>query len=523
MRSFVLRSRVRFACQIAAIALISGAAAGCSSDWTRFDRSLYSSNTTASQPDYSAQANPYPGDIDSTTTSSVGGAQLRRGPVPANNVAPAPIVPDHQGYNPQTSSVPLSQQPLSPDNGSTNPVAYAPANGDSQITRSQLPAPGQLQPAQNIDTVTTATIDNRQRLPQGQEEGWSATGGTVITLREGETLYNLSRRYGVPANEIMKANGIADASSVRAGQNVVIPTYVYSRNAPISAPDNNARTQMANSTVGSRVLPRPGAAPVPERKPDSVAYATEERETAPQSGIQSVQTSSGAYTVASGDTLTKIAARNGTTVSALMAANNLSGSSLQIGQRLVIPGSATQIAQAETPNGTSNVDPIVTGSSNQNNGPQPYIKPRNADDGLVQPVSTDTAAPEQTGIGQFRWPVRGRVIAAFGDSDGGVNNDGIDISVPEGTAVKATENGVVVYAGDELEGFGNLVLVRHSDGWVSAYAHNKSLEVSRGDEVRRGEIIARSGRTGDANMPKLHFELRKNSTPVDPLKHLGGV
>jgi murein DD-endopeptidase MepM/ murein hydrolase activator NlpD len=89
--------------------------------------------------------------------------------------------------------------------------------------------------------------------------------------------------------------------------------------------------------------------------------------------------------------------------------------------------------------------------------------------------------------------------------------------------VKATENGVVVYAGNELEGLGNLVLVRHADGWVSAYAHNKEIDVKRGEEVRRGQTIARSGRTGSTDMPKLHFELRKNSTPVDPLKHLGGA
>lgn len=496
---------MRLACRVAIIALAGSTAVGCSSDWTRFDRSLYSSNATANQPVQAAQTNPYPGDIDTTTTSSVGGTQLRRGPVPANNVQPGSVAP--------------AEQPLSPDNG-TQPVAYAPANSSSQVTRSQLPTPGQTQPTTRIDTVTTSAVRDNNRPREGGEKGWSATGGTVITMREGETLYNLSRRYGVPVEEIMKANRIADASSVRADQQIIIPTYVYSRTAPVSAPDNNKRTNLANSSVGSRVVPKPGTVPSPARKPTSVAAV----ENKPASTDVRVNTApDGSYTVASGDTLSGIAARNGTTVAALMGANSLSGSQLQIGQKLVLPGSSVQVAQAETESNTLSVDPIVTGSNQQPDGPKPYIKPRNAENGTVRTVSTDVEAPKQTGIGQFRWPVRGRVIAAFGEKDAGVRNDGIDISVPEGTAVKATENGVVVYAGDELEGLGNLVLLRHTDGWVSAYAHNKSIEVSRGDEVRRGEIIARSGRTGNADLPKLHFELRRNSNPVDPLKHLGGA
>jgi murein DD-endopeptidase MepM/ murein hydrolase activator NlpD len=178
------------------------------------------------------------------------------------------------------------------------------------------------------------------------------------------------------------------------------------------------------------------------------------------------------------------------------------------------------------------VDPVVTGSARDTAatapraqdtaGPKPYVKP-GAEASKARNEQVAEAAPARTGIDQFRWPVRGRVISSFGDKTNAGRNDGIDISVPEGTAVKAAENGVVVYSGSELEGFGNLVLVRHSDGWVSAYAYNKTLEVKRGDEVRRGQIIARSGRTGSAELPKLHFELRRNSVPLDPLKYLGGA
>ncbi|SEQ03871.1 Peptidase family M23 [Faunimonas pinastri] len=120
----------------------------------------------------------------------------------------------------------------------------------------------------------------------------------------------------------------------------------------------------------------------------------------------------------------------------------------------------------------------------------------------------------------FRWPVRGRVIASFGKSDNGEKNDGINLAVPEGTPVKAAEDGTVIYAGSELKSYGNLVLVRHANGWVSAYANNKTLKVKRGDQVHRGEVVALSGMSGGVTTPQVHFELRKGATPVDPLPHL---
>ena len=97
---------------------------------------------------------------------------------------------------------------------------------------------------------------------------------------------------------------------------------------------------------------------------------------------------------------------------------------------------------------------------------------------------------------------------------------GIDIVVPLGTEVRAVDDGVVAYAGSELKGYGNLILVRHMDSWVSAYAHNDQLLVHKGDKVRSGDVITKSGRSGSVDQPQLHFELRKGSKPVDPLKHL---
>ena len=131
------------------------------------------------------------------------------------------------------------------------------------------------------------------------------------------------------------------------------------------------------------------------------------------------------------------------------------------------------------------------------------------------------AAPQPSAdAGGFRWPVRGRVISGFGKKPNGERNDGINLAVPEGSAVKAAEDGTVIYAGNELKSYGNLVLIRHPDGWVSAYAHNSELNVKRGEEVRRGQIVALSGMSGGVTTPQVHFELRKDATPVDPLQHL---
>jgi len=123
----------------------------------------------------------------------------------------------------------------------------------------------------------------------------------------------------------------------------------------------------------------------------------------------------------------------------------------------------------------------------------------------------------------FRWPVRGRVIAAFGPKPNGVQNDGINLAVPEGTPIKAAEDGVVAYAGSELKGYGNLVLVRHPNGFVTAYAHASDILVKRGETVKRGQVIAHAGQTGSVTSPQLHFEIRKGATPVDPSQYLSGA
>lgn len=134
------------------------------------------------------------------------------------------------------------------------------------------------------------------------------------------------------------------------------------------------------------------------------------------------------------------------------------------------------------------------------------------------PVSSGALVSEAANP-EFRWPARGRIIQAF--KPGG--NDGINIALPEGTSVKAAESGVVAYAGNELKGYGNLILIRHPNGFVSAYANTSEIDVKRGDTVKRGQTIAKSGQSGNVSTPQLHFELRKGTTPVDPTQYLAGV
>ena len=144
--------------------------------------------------------------------------------------------------------------------------------------------------------------------------------------------------------------------------------------------------------------------------------------------------------------------------------------------------------------------------------PEPAAAPQS-------PVKKAEAVAENK-MPQFRWPVTGHVIEAFGQRPNGTTNDGINLAVPAGTPIKAAEDGVVAYSGNELKGYGNLVLIRHADNYVSAYANASELLVKRGDSVKRGQVIARAGQTGNVTSPQLHFEIRKGSTPVDPRKYL---
>lgn len=139
------------------------------------------------------------------------------------------------------------------------------------------------------------------------------------------------------------------------------------------------------------------------------------------------------------------------------------------------------------------------------------------------PQQGAVASIPKAATSEFVWPVRGAIASRFGGKTNGERNDGINITAAQGTPIQAVRNGTVIYAGDELKSYGNLVLIRHEDGWVSAYAHADALHVKRGDKVNQGQTVASVGASGAVNAPQLHFELRKGQTPVDPLQHLPGA
>uniref|UniRef100_UPI0013C46301 murein hydrolase activator EnvC family protein n=1 Tax=Desertibaculum subflavum TaxID=2268458 RepID=UPI0013C46301 len=137
------------------------------------------------------------------------------------------------------------------------------------------------------------------------------------------------------------------------------------------------------------------------------------------------------------------------------------------------------------------------------------------------PPQVAALPPARAGSLLFTWPVKGRVVSGFGPKPGGQHNDGINIEVARGSPVRAAEAGTVVYAGNELKGYGNLVLIRHAGGWVTAYAHNDEILVRRGAQIGKGHLIAKSGASGGIGSPQVHFEIRKGREPVDPIRYLG--
>jgi murein DD-endopeptidase MepM/ murein hydrolase activator NlpD len=137
-------------------------------------------------------------------------------------------------------------------------------------------------------------------------------------------------------------------------------------------------------------------------------------------------------------------------------------------------------------------------------------------------IAPAAPAPASSGSVVFVWPVNGRIISPFGATSGGERNDGINIAAVQGTPIHAAAGGTVSYAGDDLKDYGNLVLIKHADGYVTAYAHADRLIVGKGDAVSKGQVIGYAGHTGDVATPQLHFEIRHGTQPLDPSALLEG-
>jgi murein DD-endopeptidase MepM/ murein hydrolase activator NlpD len=317
----------------------------------------------------------------------------------------------------------------------------------------------------------------------------SAPAGTTIIVGTSDTLDTLAHRYNVKPAAILQANGYKGPRALSPGQQLIIP---YQTPATVAAP----------------------ALAAPASKPVAVAAAPS------------------VHVVNRGDTLLSIAHRNHVPVAELAKANNLEPSGkLKLGTKLTVPGGKiAAVAPATAPVAVAAAQPVAASAPSATKMAAAGGPPQSAR--LAQATTTPedakvespVKAAEATGaLPTFRWPVRGKVITSYGAKTNGKANDGINLAVPEGTPVKAAEDGVVAYSGNELKGYGNLVLVRHSNGYVTAYAHASELLVKRGDAIKRGQIIAKSGQSGEVGSPQLHFEIRKGSSPVDPLQFLNGA
>jgi murein DD-endopeptidase MepM/ murein hydrolase activator NlpD len=367
--------------------------------------------------------------------------------------------------------------------GPTTGSVVSQAAPTSRIDNSPLPPPpGASRPGDAAAGYrgpgAAPEITGSVRTPPTASGQWSWDGGTAITVAPGDTVEAIAQRHRVPASAIMQANGMASAA-IRPGQRLVIPRYTATARSAASAP----------------------------------AGAVAEN-------------SSGVHVVAPGETLSKISHRYGKTIPEVAKANNMEPhATLKIGDRIIIPGLRTSSpADKSEPKRAQAQPPALQAAKAPPAAKQSEPSQRAA----VMAPATDTPEPP-TAAGKttdatptFRWPAKGRVIAGFGPKPNGQQNDGINLAVPEGTPIKAAEDGVVAYAGSELKGYGNLVLIRHANGYVTAYAHAKELSVKRGDQIKRGQVVGKAGQTGNVDAPQLHFEVRKGPTPLDPMPLLSG-
>ena len=293
----------------------------------------------------------------------------------------------------------------------------------------------------------------------GSAAGWTAAGGSPIVVANGETLDTISGRYGVPAAALLSANGLSSASEVKSGTRLVVPVYHADGHA-VAGAESEKSGKKRDKDVADADLSKSAKKAKDKEKAAKADKAAKEAE---KSASKDAKEAKGAA-----------------------------------------------VAEAEPSKSSEAKKPAVdkTPTGNLESGASQSKTP-------LTGAQADAAGTEP----EFRWPARGRIIQGF--KAGG--NDGINISVPAGTSVRAAESGTVVYSGDGLKGYGNLVLIKHPNGFVTAYGNNGELDVKRGETVKRGQVIAKSGDTGNVNSPQLHFELRKGSTPVDPTSYLAGL
>ncbi len=432
------------------------------------------------------------------------------------------------------------------DRSSTGAISSAP---NSTPIQSQPLAP----PTRNASAPRPASVASAPpAAAPGSFDHWSPEGGTPITVGAGESPGILANRYGVPTDVLLKVNGFASASQVQPGTRLIIPVYrsTAAKAQPAAEPRPAKEAREESKTAPKRVAAKADSkeneTPAPKAnrksaqllpaKPAKLAKAEDKQEAAPHKApepkakalekkakvaVKSDDEDGKPVAGAKAKSVKTPPAKAAPAKAAAKADDDAKEKSKAKAQPKVAKAEPVTLVASPTPEKRAakpekREQPQVAAND-------PPVERAPVAERKVDRTTTTAAlasAPEEKASDaahpEFRWPARGRIIQGF--SNGG--NDGINIAVPEGTQVKAAEAGVVAYAGNELKGYGNLVLIRHPNGFVTAYAHNGDISVKRGDQVTRGQTIAKSGQTGNVASPQLHFELRKGSTPVDPTSYL---
>lgn len=294
----------------------------------------------------------------------------------------------------------------------------------------------------------------------GQSSGAGSAG--IHTVSKGDTLYSISRRYRLPMRDIVVLNNITQPFKLYVGQRIKLPP--------------------------------------------------------PQE-----------YRVEQGDTLYGVSRLFNLNVSEVARLNAVEPPYiLKVGQVLRLPAVIRQ-ARPQSSLASAAPSPVRKPAALMDGVPVPQGKPvqlarSSGAAGQDQPQSLKisrvrTQAPKRVSS-KFLKPVQGKIISSYGAKSNGLYNDGINIAAPRGTPVKAAENGVVVYAGNALKGSGNLILVRHEGRWMSAYAHLDSIGVRKGQVVKRGSVIGKVGSTGSVSTSQLHFEVRRGTSALDPMRYM---
>lgn len=389
-----------------------------------------------------------------------------------------------------------------------------------------------------ISRETTGSIASARNVPGSSFGGWSGQGGASVQVAQGDTAAVLAQRYGVPQNVLLQVNGLHAAGEIQPGATIVVPVY----NAVASAP--GAAPRMAQAAPGPLVHPvsprvaviEPARTAAVKAVPVRVAKAepplARVARAEPVSPVHKVVAVAPVKAAAVQVHVSRVPAVAVAVTRPAPKLKPVAVAVAAVAKPVAVPVKTAPVKAAALPAPTKvaaaapAAKPVPAKVAASPAKPEQVAaletkKPVDETPTASVPASATAAATPATDGPEFRWPARGRIIQGFKGGAGG--NDGINIAVPEGTQVKAAEGGVVAYAGSELKGYGNLVLIRHPNGYVTAYANNGEIDVKRGETVKRGQMIAKSGQSGNVSSPQLHFELRKGAQPVDPTSYLAGL